>query len=173
MRARREKGITMNKRTIVAGILAAAIALPLAACGGNAATTDTGSASASSSAASDASSSFDAATFYGGQWRGTVEITGESVYGTANGTETMLDVLLNADGTCELVPAEAHQDLLSGTGTWEGDADGVTLTVGDKTISMACTGSTEQGADTLEATASDFGIADFDKITFTYYGSVD
>lgn len=164
----------MKKSLIVAGVLAATLAMPLAACGGSdTSTTSTNASTSTATTTSDSSSSFDAATFYGGQWRGTVAITGQTVYGTAGGTETMLDVILNSDGTCEIQPAESHQDLLSGTGTWTGTADAVTLTVDGKDIVLTCTESTDQGANTLEGTASDFDISDFDTITFTYYGSVD
>ena len=44
----------------------------------------------------------------------------------------MLDVNLNEDGTCEVKPLEAHADLLTDTGTWEGTEDEITLHLSSK-----------------------------------------
>ena len=113
----------------MAGLLSVALCAPLAACGSSSSSTGTGSTASSSSSAATTSSRFDANKFYAGQWRGSVEITGQTVYGTAGGNEQMLDVILNDDGTCEVKPLEAHADLLTDTGTWEGTESDVTLTL--------------------------------------------
>ena len=90
----------MKKQVLVAGLLAATLCMPLAACGGSStsstspsSSTTTSSTSTTSSSSKDSSSSeFDANKAYAGQWRGSVEITGQTVYGTAGGSEPMLDV---------------------------------------------------------------------------------
>ena len=163
----------MKKQVLVAGLLAATLCMPLAACGGSSsgsssssATTSSTSATSSSSSSKDSSSSeFDANKAYAGQWRGSVKITGQTVYGTAGGTEAMLDVNLNDDGTCEVKPLEAHADLLTDTGTWEGTEDEITLHLSSKDITLKVV-----DKNTLEGNAADFDIADFDTITFDFYG---
>jgi hypothetical protein len=110
-------------------------------------------------------SEFDANKAYAGQWRGSVEITGQTVYGTAGGSEQMLDVNLNDDGTCEVKPLEAHADLLTDTGTWEGTEDEITLHLSSKDITLKVV-----DKNTLEGNAADFDIADFDTIDFDFYG---
>ena len=112
------------------------------------------------------SSDFDANGFYAGQWRGSVEMTGQTVYGTAGGFEPMLDVNISDDGTCEVVPLEAHADLLNDKGTWEGTADKLTLHLekaGDIELTVS-------GKASLEGDARAFDIADFDTIQFDFYG---
>ncbi|MCI1665975.1 MAG: hypothetical protein LKI25_06375 [Atopobiaceae bacterium] len=153
----------MNKGLVVAGALACVLAMPLAGCGSSSGSSASTSTSAASTSA--ATSSFDAVSFYQGQWRGSVEITGQTVYGTAGGNEQMLDVNLEADGTCTVKPLAAHADLLDDSGTWEGTADEVTLhlTKGDVTLKVV-------DKATLTGTASDFGITDFDTINFDFYG---
>ena len=166
----------MKKQVILAGLLAATLAMPLAACGGSSAGTSAsgGSSSAGTStsggssapAASAQSSDFDANKFYAGQWRGSVEMTGQTVYGTAGGFEQMLDVNFADDGTCTVEPLEAHADLLNDKGTWEGTADEVTLHLekaGDITLTVT-------GKANLEGDAHAFDIADFDVIQFDFYG---
>ena len=151
----------------MAGLLSVALCAPLAACGSSSGSN--GGASASSSASTTTattSSSFDANKFYAGQWRGSVEITGQTVYGTAGGNEQMLDVILNDDGTCEVKPLEAHADLLTDTGTWEGTESDVTLTLSKGTTIKL----TVVDQATLTGNAADFGIADFDTINFDFYG---
>lgn len=163
----------MKKQVLVAGLLAATLCMPLAACGGSSsgsssssATTSSTSATSSSSSSKDSSSSeFDANKAYAGQWRGSVKITGQTVYGTAGGTEAMLDVNLNDDGTCEVKPLEAHADLLTDTGTWEGTEDQITLHLSSKDITLKVV-----DKNTLEGNAADFDIADFDTINFDFYG---
>ena len=163
----------MKKQVLVAGLLAATLCMPLAACGGSSsgsssssATTSSTSATSSSSSSKDSSSSeFDANKAYAGQWRGSVKITGQTVYGTAGGTEAMLDVNLNDDGTCEVKPLEAHADLLTDTGTWEGTEDEITLHLSSKDITLKVV-----DKNTLEGNAADFDIADFDTIDFDFYG---
>ena len=163
----------MKKQVLVAGLLAATLCMPLAACGGSSsgsssssATTSSTSATSSSSSSKDSSSSeFDANKAYAGQWRGSVKITGQTVYGTAGGTEAMLDVNLNDDGTCEVKPLEAHADLLTDTGTWEGTEDEITLHLSSKDITLKVV-----DKNTLEGNAADFDIADFDTINFDFYG---
>lgn len=148
--------------------------MPLVGCGGSSSSTSTDTSSSSSattttttsdSSSSTSSSDFDANAFYVGQWRGSVEITGQTVYGTAGGTEQMLDVIINEDGTCEVTPLEAHADLLTDTGTWEGTEDELTLHLTDKDITL-----TVVDKATLEGNAADFGISDFDTIDFDFYG---
>ena len=160
-----ERRTTMKKQVILAGLLAATLAMPLVACGGSSAGTST-SGDSSAPATSAQSSDFDANKFYVGQWRGSVEMTGQTVYGTAGGFEPMLDVNFADDGTCTVEPLEAHADLLNDKGTWEGTADEVTLhleSAGD--ITLTVTGKTN-----LEGDAHAFDIADFDVIQFDFYG---
>ena len=174
----------MKKQVILAGLLAATLAMPLAACGGSSAgtstsgdsgtTTTSAQSSAGSSTSGDSgttttsaqSSDFDANKFYAGQWRGSVEMTGQTVYGTAGGFEQMLDVNFADDGTCTVEPLEAHADLLNDKGTWEGTADEVTLHL-DKAGDIKLTSA---GKDKLEGDAHAFDIADFDTIKFDFYG---
>lgn len=167
-----KKEIGMNKNIVMAGLLSVALCAPLAACGGSGASgsgTDTSTSATtdtSTSAGADSSSSFDAASFYAGQWRGSVEITGQTVYGTAGGNEQMLDVVLDKDGTCKVTPLAAHADLLTDTGTWKGTESEVTLTLSKgATITLKVV---DQA--TLSGNAADFGIADFDTINFDFYG---
>ena len=156
----------MNRNIVMAGLLSVALCAPLAACGSSSSSTGTGSTAPSSSSAATTSSSFDANKFYAGQWRGSVEITGQTVYGTAGGNEQMLDVILNDDGTCEVKPLEAHADLLTDTGTWEGTESDVTLTLSKGTTIKL----TVVDQATLTGNAADFGIADFGTINFDFYG---
>ena len=158
----------MKKQMIIGAALAAVIAMPLTACGGSgsATTTSGSSAAATSSSSSSSSSSFDANKTYAGQWRGSVEMTGQTVYGTAGGSEQMLDVNLSEDGTCEVVPLEKHADLLNDKGTWEGTEDAVTLHL-DKAGDIELKAS---GKNALEGDAHKFDIADFDTIQFDFYG---
>ena len=163
----------MKKQVLVAGLLAATLCMPLAACGGSStsstspsSSTTTSSTSTTSSSSKDSSSSeFDANKAYAGQWRGSVEITGQTVYGTAGGSEPMLDVNLSDDGTCEVKPLEAHADLLTDTGTWEGTKDDITLHLSSKDITLKVV-----DKNTLEGNAADFDIADFDTINVDIYG---
>ena len=154
----------MKKNILVVGALAAALALPLAACGGTpAATGDDGGTDAP---ATSEDGGFDAVEAYWGQWRGSVEITGTTVYGTAGGSENMLDLNLNEDGTCTVEPLEAHADLPADSGTWEGTESEITLhleTAGDVTLTVV-------DSVTCEGDAHAFGIADFDTINFDFYG---
>lgn len=157
----------MKKQMLVMGALAMALSMPLVACG-TSTTTNSGSTAATEqkSDSSSTSSDFDANKFYAGQWRGSVEMTGQTVYGTAGGFEAMLDVNLEDDGTCTVVPLEAHADLLNDKGTWEGTEDKLTLhldTAGD--IELTVTGKAS-----LEGDAHAFDIADFDVIQFDFFG---
>ena len=154
----------MKKQFLLAGALAMTLALPLAACGGTpAATGDNGGTDAPAASESEG---FDAVDAYWGQWRGSVEITGTTVYGTAGGTEAMLDLNLAEDGTCTVEPVEAHADLPADSGTWEGTESEITLhleTAGDVTLTVV-------DSVTCEGDAHAFGIADFDTIQFDFYG---
>lgn len=155
----------MRKQLIVGMALVAAVAMPLVGCGGSS-SSGSSTAAASSSASSSSSSDFDANAFYAGQWRGSVEMTGQTVYGTAGGFEQMLDINLDEDGTCTVVPLEAHADLLNDKGTWEGTADELTLHLvgaGDLTLKVT-------SKSTMEGDAHAFDIADFDVIQFDFYG---
>ena len=154
----------MKKQFLLVGALAMTLALPLAACGGTpAATGDNGGTDAPAASESEG---FDAVDAYWGQWRGSVEITGTTVYGTAGGTEAMLDLNLEQDGTCTVEPVEAHADLPADSGTWEGTESEITLhleTAGDVTLTVV-------DSVTCEGDAHAFGIADFDTIQFDFYG---
>lgn len=151
----------MNKNIVALG-LSALLVLSLAACGGTSAAS---SGTASSSASQSQSSDFDADSFYVGQWRGSVAVTGTSVYGTTGGTEAMLDIFLNDDGSCEVKPLESHADLLSDSGTWEGTDSELTLHLSKGDVKLKVIDKA-----TLEGTASDFDIADFDTIAFDFFG---
>ena len=153
----------MKKTTAIAFALTAVLALPLAACGGSA---SSGDASSTDTAAAPAGASDEAKEFFTGQWRGSVEVTGQTVYGTAGGNEQMLDVIFAEDGTVTVVPLEAHADLLNAEGTYEGDPNAsVTLHLGDRDITL-----TVVDQATLQGTASDFDIDGFDTINFDFYG---
>lgn len=156
---------------------AAALALTLVACSGNGSgTTSTGSDSGSTETATTGSDKggaetatadgdFDAVALYAGQWRGSVPITGQTVYGAAGGNEPMLDVVFAEDGGVTVTPLEAHADLPSGSGTWEGTAEQVTLHLDSGDIVLTVVDDV-----TLTGNAADFGIADFDVINFDFYG---
>lgn len=161
----------MKKQMLVVGALAMALSMPLVACGNASSGTSSNSGTTTateqkSDSKSDSKSDFDANKFYAGQWRGSVEMTGQTVYGTAGGVEPMLDVNLAEDGTCTVVPLEAHADLLDDKGTWEGTADKLTLHL-EKAGDIELTSS---GKNSLEGDAHAFDIADFDTIQFDFYG---
>lgn len=152
----------MKKQALLVGALAATLALPLVGCGGQAATSGGGSDDGTQA---EQSGDFDAVEAYWGQWRGSVEITGQTVYGNASGNEPMLDINLEQDGTCTVEPLEAHADLLTDEGTWEGTESEVTLHLSGGDIVLTVVDSAK-----LEGSAADFGIADFDTINFDFYG---
>ena len=150
----------LTRRNFLAGSALAAAAAGLAACnngGGEAAPADSG---AEATAAADTDYSF-----FAGQWRGSVEVTGETVYGTAGGNEQMLDVVFGDDGTVEVTPLEAHADLLTDSGTYEGTETSVTLHLSSGDITLTVVDSA-----TMQGNAADFGIADFETINFDFYG---
>lgn len=159
----------MKKQMLVVGALAMALSMPLVACGNasNGTSSNSGTTTATeqkSDSKSDSKSDFDANKFYAGQWRGSVEMTGQTVYGTAGGTEQMLDVFLNEDGTAETKPCKNHEDLLTATGTWTLDGDTVTLELDGKTIAM-----TIENDNAMSADPTQFGIDGFDSIEFALY----
>lgn len=154
----------MRKNVIMGGVMAAVLGLSLVACGG-ATTDDKTTTTGSTTTQEQSGGDFDAVALYHGQWRGSVEITGQTVYGTAGGNEQMLDVNLEEDGTCTVVPLEAHADLLNDEGTWEGTEDQVTLHLSKGDIVLSVVDSSK-----LEGKAADFDIADFDTINFDFYG---
>ena len=156
----------MIKQKALVLAIAATLAMPLAACGnsGAASTTDTKSDSATTTTKSDSGSKEKDASYYAGQWRGSVETTGQTVYGTAGGSEQMLDVYLNEDGTAETKPCKNHEDLLTATGTWELDGDTVKLTLDGKDITMKIENDNAMSADPTQ-----FGIDGFDTIDFALY----
>lgn len=159
----------MIKQKALVLAVAAVLAMPLAACGNSGSSTSTDTKSETTTTQSSSSSSDSKtkdASYYAGQWRGSVETTGQTVYGTAGGVEPMLDVNLAEDGTCEVVPLEAHADLLNDKGTWEGTADKLTLHL-EKAGDIELTSS---GKNSLEGDAHAFDIADFDTIQFDFYG---
>ena len=156
----------MKKQIAVGMALACALAMPLVGCGSSSSSSSSSSSTTSTSSSSSSSSSFDANKFYAGQWRGSVEMTGQTVYGTAGGFEQMLDVNFAEDGTVTVVPLEAHADLLNDKGTWEGTETEVTLHLekaGDIKLTVA-------DKSTLTGDAHSFDIADFDTIQFDFYG---
>ena len=149
---------------------AAALALALAACGGSAAPSGSGDSGSAESEAQEQEAGEAAAaetdySFFAGQWRGSVEVTGETVYGTAGGNEQMLDVIFDDQGGVEVVPLEAHADLLADSGTYEGTDSSVTLHLssGDITLTIV-----DQA--TMQGNAADFAIDGFDTINFDFYG---
>ena len=154
----------MNKK-LVAVAMAATLALPLAACGGSSTGTSTSGSSSAASTTSSSSSSDKDAAYYAGTWRGSVATTGTSVYGTTGGSEQMLDVILNEDGTCETKPCQNHEDLVTDTGTWELDGT---------TVKIKLSGGTEatmtiENDNAMSADPKDFGIDGFDQIDFALY----
>ncbi len=161
---------TMRKQLVVGAAIAVALSMPLVACGGSSSSSSSSNTSSSTTAttssSSSSSSSFDAVDAYQGQWRGSVEMTGQTVYGTAGGSEQMLDVNLESDGTCTVVPLEAHADLLNDSGTWEGTESTITLHL-DKAGDIELT---VKDKNTASADAKLFEIADFDTIDFDFYG---
>lgn len=150
----------MKKEFFIVGALACALSLPLMGCNSTPAASDNGGGSSQGQ-----TGDFDAIAEYYGQWHGYVESSGESVYGTMGGVEAMLDVYLNDDGTCSVEPTDAHADLLTDEGTWDGVEGQIVLHLTDGDITLTVT---EQ--DKAEANAADFGIADFDVIKFDFYG---
>ena len=154
-----------TRKFVIAGLTALAITTPLVACGGSSTSTNAGTTEPAA-AAEPAAASDEAVKFFTGQWRGSVEVTGETVYGTAGGSEQMLDINFADDGTVTVVPLEAHADLLNADGTYEGDPNtAVTLHLNGRDITLTVVDSA-----TLEGKASDFDIADFDTIKFDFYG---
>lgn len=153
----------MKREMLLIGALACALSLPLVGCGN---TASDGAASTGEQGTTQAESGdFDAYATYWGQWRGSVEISGESIYGTTSGNEQMLDINLAQDGTCTVEPLEAHADLLSDEGTWEGTESEITLHLSDRDIVLTVVDSAA-----LEGNAADFDIADFETINFAFYG---
>lgn len=153
----------MKKQNLVVAALACALCLPIVGCGGQPAK---GDAPAKNDApAAEQSADFDANKAYAGQWHGSVAITGTSVYGTTGGSESMLDVYLEDDGTCSVEPVEAHADLLKDEGTWEGTPEQITLHLTDGDVVLTVVDDA-----VVEGQAADFGIADFDTISFDFYG---
>lgn len=145
----------------------AALAMPLAACGNSGSSTSTDTKSETTTTQSSSSSSDSKtkdASYYAGQWRGSVESTGQTVYGSVGSTEQMLDVFLNEDGTAETKPCKNHEDLLAATGTWTLDGDTVNLELDGKTIAMKIENDNAMSADPTQ-----FGIDDFDSIEFALY----
>ena len=143
---------------------AAALALTLAACGGgSAAPAESGDAEGGATEAAEAAETDY--SFFAGQWRGSVEVTGETVYGTAGGNEQMLDVVFDDQGGVTVTPLEAHADLLTDSGTYEGTAESVTLHLGSGDITLTVVDSA-----TMQGNAADFGIDGFDTINFDFYG---
>lgn len=143
---------------------AAALALALAACGGGAAPAQD-SGDAAEGEATEAEAVETDYSFFAGQWRGSVEVTGETVYGTAGGNEQMLDVVFGDDGTVEVTPLEAHADLLTDSGTYEGTESEVTLHLSSGDITLTVVDNA-----TMQGNAADFGIDGFDTINFDFYG---
>ena len=146
----------MKKEVLIVGALACALSLPLMGCNSTPAASGNNGGGSSQGETED----FDAVEAYWGQWRGSVEITGESIYGSTSGNEPMLDINLAQDGTCTVEPLASHADLLTDEGTWDGTEGQIVLHLTDGDITITVT-----GGDTAEANA-----ADFEKINFAFYG---
>lgn len=158
-----DKGEEMKRMNIVKLFGAAALAVTLAACGGGA---GEAAAPAEEEASEEAGEAVETDySFFAGQWRGSVEVTGETVYGTAGGNEQMLDVIFAEDGTVEVTPLEAHADLLTDSGTYEGTESEVTLHLSSGDITLTVVDNA-----TMSGNAADFGIDGFDTINFDFYG---
>ncbi len=153
----------MKKQALLVGALAATLALPLVGCGGT--PSDGTTSSNGDGAQAEQSGDFDAVEAYWGQWRGSVATTETTVYGNEGSIEPMLDVNLEQDGTCTVEPLEAHADLLTDEGTWEGTESEITLHLSSGDIVLTVVDSV-----TCEADAAAFGIADFDTISFDFFG---
>lgn len=152
----------MKRNLIVGAAMAATLGLTLVGCGGAPATNGSQQGSGSAATQKDAN---DFVEQYRGQWRGSVEITGQTVYGTAGGTEQMLDVYLEKDGTARVKPLDSHADLLTAEGTWDAVEGKITLHLPKGDIEIKVT-----DKDKAEAKAADFGIADFETLNFDFYG---
>lgn len=100
-----------------------------------------------------------------GTWRGSVAYVKDTVYGSSGGVEPMLDVTLSEDGTCAVVPLEAHSDLPSRDGIWEDLGDTIILNLGSTEIELQVI---EGGR--LEGKASDFGVHGYKTMEFDYLG---
>lgn len=155
----------MKKQFIVAGMLAAVLAMPLTACGGSSSSSSDTSSTTETTETTEAASDFDANALYAGEWMGSVEITGQTVYGSAGGFEQMVSVVFAEDGTVTVTPDPDHTDLLTDKGTWEGTEADVTLHLSNGDITLTVVDNA-----TLTGKAADFGIADFEDIQFDFYG---
>lgn len=100
-----------------------------------------------------------------GMWRGSVSYVRNTVYGSSGGVEPLLDVILEGDGTCSVVPLEEHPDLLSDSGTWEDLGEILVLSLGSGRIELEVVDGSR-----LEGDPSDFGVSGFDSVTFDYCG---
>ena len=150
------------RRQIIALVAAAALAMPLMACGTSGGTSETDT---SSSTESEQGTNDELAEFYAGTWRASVETSGNTVYGNVAGKEYMLDLVLEEDGTATVTPLEGHEDLLTGEGTWTAsDESAVTITIDSTTIELTVIDDA-----TIEADPTDFDIDGFDVLTFEYY----
>ena len=161
----------MKKQFVVMSALALALSLPIVGCSSDTSSTDTSDDTTTEEEATDDATEEEASTdevdtsIYVGQWRGSVETSGTSVYGTTGGSEQMIDVYLEEDGTCYTSLLEAHADLLEDSGTWTTDGSTITLELSTVTIELTLVDDDECTAD-----PTSFGIDGFDEITFVYYG---
>ena len=154
------------KKQFIALVAACAFACPLALVGCSGNSDAPASDSTDDTPAAEQSGDFDASETYWGQWRGSVDTTGTTAYGTASGSEPMLDLNLEQDGSCTVEPLKSHADLPTDSGTWEGTETEITLhleTAGDVTMTM-----TDNVTGQADATA--FGIEGFDTIHFEFFG---
>lgn len=157
----------MKKQLVIASALMLALAGPLAGCSSSDASAPAAEAETAEAAADESTDSdFDAVAYYYGTWRGSVETTGETIYGTAGGSEQMIDVILNEDGTAETKPCKNHEDLLTETGTWEASDDkSVTIHLESCDITLETVDSATLRTDD----PTQFGIDGFDEMTFVLY----
>ena len=77
----------------------------------------------------------------------------------------MLDVVFDDQGGVTVTPLEAHADLLTDSGTYEGTESEVTLHLSSGDITLTVVDNA-----TMQGNAADFGIADFETINFDFYG---
>ena len=77
----------------------------------------------------------------------------------------MLDVVFDDQGGVPVAPLEAHADLLTDSGTYEGTPESVTLHLSSGDITLTVVDSA-----TMSGNAADFGIDGFDTINFDFYG---
>lgn len=149
-----ERGLVAGRLRVTCAVAALVLAMGCLGCQGEVA--PSGEVSGSALEESEA----------GGEvWRGFVEYRENTVYGSANGYEPMLDLVLGDDGSCSVTPLEGHDDLLSDVGTWEDLGKAIMLRLGSGSVELHVVDGTR-----LEGDASSFGIDGFDSVVFDFFG---